>query len=43
MRTDGQTNITKLIVAARNLAKAPDKNGSKYILFKSLFKYTGKD
>jgi hypothetical protein len=35
----GQTDITKLIVAARNFAK----NLAKYILFKPMFKFTIKD
>jgi hypothetical protein len=39
----GQTDIMKLIVAARNFAEMPDKNDSKYILFKSMFKFTEKD
>jgi len=39
----GQTDANKLIVAARNFVKTPDKDESKYILFKSMFKFTEKD
>jgi hypothetical protein len=39
----GQTNGKKLTVAARNFVKTQYKDDSKYISFKSMFKFTEKD
>jgi hypothetical protein len=39
MWTDGQTDITKLIVALRNFVKAPNKVTSKQLVYNALMEF----